>query len=107
MFLDTQGVLIQRFRFFQVIVTDLFNLEKNMYLFELGTLYLIRTASKKMFLIRTHSRKYIEKKTFSVNETFLCFNIEISFCFRYINCSLTDRALKSSGSAQSESFHLI
>ena len=39
-------------------------------LFLLGTLFLIRTASEKIFLIRTIYVKYIENKIFLVNELF-------------------------------------
>ena len=43
-------------------------------LFLLGTLFLIRTVSEKMFLIRTIYVKYIENKKNSVNGHFLCLN---------------------------------
>jgi hypothetical protein len=47
---------------------------KMTFLFLLGTLFLNRTASEKMFLIRTDRVKYIEKKDFSLNELFLRLN---------------------------------
>ncbi len=43
---------------------------KMTYLFLLGTLFLIRTTSEKMFLIRTLHVKYIENKKYQVNEDF-------------------------------------
>jgi hypothetical protein len=76
-------------------------------MFELGPLCLIRTASEKMFLIRTNSRKYIEKKNFLVNETFSCFNFKISFSFRYRKCFLIRPGLISSGSTRPEFVHHI
>ena len=47
---------------------------KNCRLFVLGTLFLIRTVSEKMFLIRTFAIKYMENKKISVNGHFLCLN---------------------------------
>ena len=72
-------------------------------LFLLGTVFLIRTASEKMFLIRTDNVKYIEKKDFLLNGLFLCLNWKISFRARIEKCSLTDGTLTSSGWSQTDS----
>ena len=72
-------------------------------LFLLGTVFLIRTASEKMFLIRTDHVKYIEKKDFLLNGLFLCLNWKISFRARIEKCSLTDGTLTSSGWSQTDS----
>jgi hypothetical protein len=69
-------------------------------LFLLGTVFLIRTASEKMFLIRTDHVKYIEKQNFLLNGLFLCLNLKISFRVRIEKCSLTDGTLTSSGWSQ-------
>ena len=50
---------------------------KNCRLFLLGTLFLIRTVSEKMFLIRTFAIKYMENLKKSVNGHFLCLNKKI------------------------------
>ncbi len=71
-------------------------------LFVLGTLFLIRTASEKMFLKRTVYIKYIEKNFFLVNEYFFYLNLKIVLCFRHKKCSLIDVALTSRGSTQTE-----
>ncbi len=69
-------------------------------LFLLGTVFLIRTASEKMFLIRTDHVKYIEKQNFLLNGLFLCLNLKISFRVRIEKGSLTDGTLTSSGWSQ-------
>ncbi len=66
-------------------------------LFLLGTVFLIRTASKKMFLIRTDHVKYMEKENFLLNGLFLYLNSKISFHVRIEKCFLTDGTLTSSG----------
>jgi hypothetical protein len=71
-------------------------------LFLLGTVFLIRTASEKMFLIRTDHVKYIEKQNFLLNGLFLCLNLKISFRVRIEKCSLTDGTLTSSGWSQTD-----
>ncbi len=71
-------------------------------LFVLGTLFLIRTASEKMFLKGTVHIKYIEKNIFLVNEYFFYLNLKIFLCFRHKKCSLLDVTLTSSGSTQTE-----
>ncbi len=71
-------------------------------LFLLGTVFLIRTASEKMFLIRTDHVKYIEKQNFLLNGLFLCLNLKISFHVRNEKCSLTDGMLTSSGWSQTD-----
>ncbi len=71
-------------------------------LFFLGTLFLIRTASEKLFLIRTAYIKYIEKNFFLVNEHFFYLNLKIVLCFRHKKCSLVDVTLTSSGSTETE-----
>jgi hypothetical protein len=71
-------------------------------LFLLGTVFLIRTASEKMFLIRTDRVKYIEKKDFLLNGLFLWLNWKISFRARIEKCSLTDGTLTSSGWSQTD-----
>ena len=68
-------------------------------LFLLGTMFLIRTTSQKMFLIRTVYVKYIENKQFSVNGHYLSLNDKISLCVRHKKCSFTDDRLISSGSS--------
>ena len=49
------------------------------WVFELGPLCLIRTTSEKMFLIRTHTRKYIEKKLFFSKWNFFMFQLRNFF----------------------------
>jgi hypothetical protein len=71
-------------------------------LFVLGTLFLIRTASKKMFLKRTVYIKYREKKCFLVNEHFFYQNLKKFLCFRHKKYSSIDVTLTSSGSIQTE-----
>jgi hypothetical protein len=63
----------------------------------LGTVFLIRTASEKMFLIRTDHVKYMEKENFSLNGLFLYLNSKVSFRVRIEKCSLADGTLTSSG----------
>ena len=50
-------------------------------LFLLGSLFLIRTVSEKMFLIRTFHIIYIEKNYFLINYVFSCFKFKISIFF--------------------------
>jgi hypothetical protein len=71
-------------------------------LFFLGTLFLKRTASEKMFLKRTVYIKYIEKKFFLVNECFYDLNLKFFLCLHHKKCSLIDVTLTSSGSTQTE-----
>jgi hypothetical protein len=71
-------------------------------LFLLGTVFLIRTASEKMFLIRTDHVKYIEKQNSLLNGLFLYLNLKISFCVRIEKCSLTDGTLTSSDWSQTD-----
>ncbi len=71
-------------------------------LFLLGTVFLIRTASEKMFLIRTDHVKYMEKENFSLNGLFLYLNSKISFRVRVEKCFLTDGTLTSSGWSQTD-----
>jgi hypothetical protein len=71
-------------------------------LFVLGTVFLKRTASEKMFLKRTVHIKYIEKKSFLVNECFFYLNLKIFLYFHHKKCSLIYVTLTSSGSAQTE-----
>jgi hypothetical protein len=71
-------------------------------LFLLGTMFLIRTASEKMFLIRTDHVKYIVKKGFLLNELFLYLNWKISFHLPIKKCSLTDGTLTSRGWSQTD-----
>ncbi len=59
-------------------------------LFLLGTVFLIRTAGKKMFLTRTDHVKYIEKQYCLLNRLFLRLNFKTSFRVRIEKCSLTD-----------------
>ncbi len=73
---------------------------KTLSLVLLGTLFLIRTASEKMFLIRTDHVKYIEKQNFLPNGLSLYLNLKISFRVRIEKCSLTDGMLTSSGWSQ-------
>ena len=71
---------------------------KNCRLFLLGTLFLIRTVSEKMFLIRTFAIKYMENLKISVNGHFLCLNKKIISWVLIKKCSLTHDTLKSVGS---------
>jgi len=71
-------------------------------LFLLGTVFLIRTASEKVFLIGTARVKYMGKKILSLNELFLCLNLKISFRVRIKKCSLIDGTLTSSGWSQTD-----
>lgn len=73
---------------------------KFIFLFLLGTMCLIRTASKKMFLIRTFHVKYIEKNYFPVNEGFPYLNLNFFFYFLYKKCSSIYDTWTSSGSIQ-------
>ncbi len=59
-------------------------------LFLLGTLFLIRTASEKVFLIGTTHVKYVGNKILSLNELFSCPNMKIFLYVRDKKCSLTN-----------------
>ncbi len=87
-FLINWGVIIPRFRFFSMHNKWVIAVSKLVHLFLLGTVCPIRTASEKVFLIRTILCKTHRKTFFLVNKVFSYLNLEIFLCVRIKNVCL-------------------